>query len=156
MIYLYSIITSQSVRGSWYTTRSGRGTKPDSTTQERDTLTRHTTTATHTHNTAHTQSHTHISFSLTSSTSRGKAVSAASAHPTLTHRLWGCVGEVVGSPRADRCVLRVCDDRGPTSHRFWCHCQASRVIISGFAPYSQRLISLFGLRVYIDCMSLVS
>ena len=31
--------------------------------------------------------------------------------PTLTHRLWGCVGEVVGSPRADRCVLRVCDDK---------------------------------------------
>ena len=35
--------------------------------------------------------------------------------PTLTHRLWGCVGEVVGSPRADRCVLRVCDDRGATA-----------------------------------------
>ena len=53
--------------------------------------------------------------------------------------------------RADRCVLttdnsgvsgqahRVCDDRGLGSHRFWC--QASRVIISGFAPDSQRLIS---------------
>ena len=31
---------------------------------------------------------------------------------TVTHRLWGCVGEVVGSPRADRCVLRVSDGRG--------------------------------------------
>ena len=37
--------------------------------------------------------------------------------PTLTHRLclWGCVGEVVGSPRADTCVLTVCDDRGATA-----------------------------------------
>ena len=58
--------------------------------------------------------------------------------PTLTHRLWGCIGEVVGSPRADRCVLRVCDDRGATTFGV---SQASLVIISGFAPYSQRLIS---------------
>jgi hypothetical protein len=45
---------------------------------------------------------------------------------------------VVGSPRADRCVLRVCDDRGATTFGV---SQASLVIISGFAPYSQRLIS---------------
>jgi hypothetical protein len=44
----------------------------------------------------------------------------------------------VGSPRGDRCVLRVCDDRGANAF-FWC--QASQVIISGVAPYSQRLIS---------------
>ena len=42
-------------------------------------------------------------------------VSQSSEDPTLTHRLWGCVGEVVGSPRAGRCVLRVCDDRGATA-----------------------------------------
>jgi hypothetical protein len=43
--------------------------------------------------------------------------SHASSDPNPSHRLWGCVGEVVlvGSPRADRCVLRVCDDRGATA-----------------------------------------
>ena len=46
--------------------------------------------------------------------------------PTLTHRLWwGCVGEVVGSPRADRCVLysgcvMIGIDRGATAFAFWC------------------------------------
>jgi hypothetical protein len=41
---------------------------------------------------------------------KGGNVNRAPTLTSLTHRLWGCVGEVVGSPRADRCVLRVCDE----------------------------------------------
>jgi hypothetical protein len=51
--------------------------------------------------------------------------------------LWGCVREVVGSPRADRCVLRVCDDRGATAFGV----RPREYLFFGFAPYSQRLIS---------------